>query len=102
MSRTNSEVIEETPVEQVTETKETVVEPVETVKEVKVVTAKKPGPVAAMSAETQKMNAKQFFDTYPHDNQQVVNLIISLYGKQIKTVAEWEAFYQKMLKKKVS
>lgn len=60
------------------------------------------GPVGKLSAETQRMNAQQFFDTYPHDNKQVVALIITLYGNQIKTVAQWEAFYQQMLKKRVS
>lgn len=86
MSKTNSE-----------ETKEKV----EVVAEKAVIT--KPGAtVEKLSADTQRMNARQFFDTYPHDNIQVVDLIVSLYGNQIKTVAQWEAFYQQMLKKKVS
>lgn len=105
MSKTNSEVIEtETKIEPVSEVVETVKEPVkETVSAVTDKVIKTPGTtVAKMSAETQRMNARQFFDTYPHDNKQVVALIIALYGNQIKTVAQWEAFYQQMLKKKVS
>lgn len=104
MSKTNSEVIEtETKIEPVSEVVETVKEPVkETVSAVTEKVIKPDTTVAKMSAETQRMNARQFFDTYPHDNTQVVNLIITLYGSQIKTVAQWEAFYQSMLKKKVS
>jgi len=74
----------------------------ETVSAAKVVSGKVKPPVISYSAATQKMNARQFFDQYPHDNAQVVALIIALYGNKTMTVAEWEAFYQKMLKKKVS
>lgn len=78
--------------------------PVETVDVAvkKDVTTKESKPVIALSAATQKMNARQFFAQYPHDNAQVVALIIALYGNKTKTVAEWEAFYQQMLKKKVN
>ena len=100
MSKMNNEEVIETEVK--VETVETPVK--ETVTEkVEKATAQKPDTtVMKMSAETQRMNARQFFDTYPHDNKQVVDLIISLYGSQIKTVAQWETFYQQMLKKKVS
>lgn len=119
MSKTNSVATKSEKIEPVPETvepmkeEEIVPETAETVEEknvdlvekpimAAVTKVEKPGPIISFSAETQRMNARQFFDTYPHDNTQVVNLIITLYGTQIKTVAQWEAFYQSMLKKKVS
>ncbi|MCQ2086685.1 MAG: hypothetical protein MJZ37_01215 [Bacilli bacterium] len=109
MSKTNNTLIDEENVIDVSETVESTVKETEVTTEIEKEPVKAEskvskvgGKVAAMSAETQRMNARQFFDTYPHDNKQVVNLIITLYGNQIKTVAQWEAFYQQMLKKKVS
>lgn len=84
----------------ITEAKEE--ESIENVAVAEKVTTKVNKPVINYSATTQKMNARQFFDQYPHDNAQVVALIIMLYGNKTKTVAEWEAFYQQMLKKKVN
>lgn len=103
MSKTNTST--EVMTEEV-KTESVVAEKVDTLEKETVgkieVTKKDKTPVISFSAATQKMNARQFFDQYPHDNAQVVALIIALYGNKTKTVAEWEAFYQQMLKKKVS
>lgn len=82
---------------------ETVIEkPVEVENKAEKTVAEKPAAVPSLSAATERMNAKQFFQKYPHDNKQVVNLIIALYGNQIKTRDQWEEFYNQILNKKVS